>query len=925
MSNKLLTGALTLSILLMSSATVYSAVPDQRVPVLDPSENPNAPLFGQEDAQLIAQPPADGFRRIANTEFVDPTGIDLTRNSVPTFVCSETFNLGSITAGFSFRNVGLDVGVIVEYVGNRIDVEKGFLCSLTGSWYLVFNVEGDIDGEFSVWTGSGGIPTTKVASQIINSTALVDHAYNFIDWSSFGLTFTDDFYLVFGSVIGSAVDAGGPNTDRIQMIGDANDPGQPPRVGVTNSTEVGGWFQNSTFWITDYNFGIDAVVCCEEIPFTNCILNTHADSRTFIFGLPSGTNCRKGFAVRYETGGFDTLLNAEISLSDLAVGIAPDGEVVIELLGDDGTGVPDPSNSLVAPITVGGPGLGAALYPLGTEGWIDYPLGGLVLPPGTKYHITCRWTGPSFNATGQRTVMRADDFRVDFGNEGDPELFSSVYFPGSLADPAYPLCAPIPAPGWHNYFATFGIKPDFIMEVFTCRDEFIDCELVTDYLAVVFRSDFFEDEPFPQAFGSFAAGGDECRIQTIRSHTRGWAAISGLLISIFDDAGGVPGVELFSEFVDSSQFLLPEGNPSVHGLASTVDIFPNGGLGFYVVGPYHIVLTPGYDILDANPDGFYSYRLDDGRAGSGATDQSGMSFQVPGNWFTISDIFGGPFNIAIDNFRCCIPFNERVCDPGEDWPTYQHDQARTGASLNALGDANCNLNRVWSANSDLSNGFSGSVIAGNIVYISDDGGFDARNLGTGALIWDQTFDPTVKAAFSLATGVRTQLTVAFVRADTATGGTWPGGLMTFLGTGLNKSVVAVDALTGAHVWTNKTGNPFPGLHPNTNNIKCIVYDDGVGADIVIYAAGPKVYAVIAQTGLPCPFWPAAGAGNPFVMGNDNINAISTDNLGAGDGQIYIPTFSGAVTANVHALNRFTGAEIWNLQTVVGSPFLASDG
>jgi hypothetical protein len=134
-------------------------------------------------------------------------------------------------------------------------------------------------------------------------------------------------------------------------------------------------------------------------------------------------------------------------------------------------------------------------------------------------------------------------------------------------------------------------------------------------------------------------------------------------------------------------------------------------------------------------------------------------------------------------------------------------------------------------------------------------------------------------------------------------------------------VVAVDALTGAWIWTNKTASPFPGLHPNTNNIKCVVFDDGFGADIAIYAASEKVYAVIAQTGAPCPFWGV----NPFVMGASNVNSVSTDNLGAGDGNVYVPTFSGAITSNIYALNRFFGTLTWDLQTVVGSPNLASDG
>ncbi|MBN4057116.1 PQQ-binding-like beta-propeller repeat protein, partial [bacterium AH-315-J21] len=237
-----------------------------------------------------------------------------------------------------------------------------------------------------------------------------------------------------------------------------------------------------------------------------------------------------------------------------------------------------------------------------------------------------------------------------------------------------------------------------------------------------------------------------------------------------------------------------------------------------------------------------------------------------------------------------------------------HDQQRTGASFNALGEANCNLNLIWSAQGG-PNSFSGSVIFGDKVLISDDAGMDCRLLLDGSLVWDQDTDPTVSGLFAGALGNRTQPTVATVGVVQ----------MAFLGTGLNRDVVAVDAQTGAYIWHNTTNSPFPGLAPNATNVKTIVLNDGVD-DVLYYATQKKVYAVLAATGAVYAPWTV----NPFSMVADNINALTTNDTAFASSQIVSPVFSGAIAGDVYALDAATGSLIWSLSGRLGTAGLQAD-
>ncbi|MBN4056998.1 hypothetical protein JYU19_01675, partial [bacterium AH-315-J21] len=230
MSKKLLTGVLTLGIMLFGNTAVFSGLPDGGHALQPlPTSNPSAALFGQDDAQPMAR---EILQKLAVPYvIIDMSGVDLSKNYVPTFTCVDQDNTdyASGFGTFTFYDNGA-AGGVVPRTGNIYFVQDNFLCSLSGTWLYFNDLVGDIDGEIGIWTSAGGIPTAQVGSVIINSTT-VGLGWNFFDLSTLGLTFTDDFAVTFGTVLGSAVD---PVNDKMQCLVDgAGSAGTTPRTGVS--------------------------------------------------------------------------------------------------------------------------------------------------------------------------------------------------------------------------------------------------------------------------------------------------------------------------------------------------------------------------------------------------------------------------------------------------------------------------------------------------------------------------------------------------------------------------------------------------------------------------------------------------------------------------------------------------------------------
>ena len=190
---------------------------------------------------------------------------------------------------------------------------------------------------------------------------------------------------------------------------------------------------------------------------SGCEVLSYADSYSHLFPIPDSVSCLQGYAMRFETGAVgDSLVNAYFYLSNSVIGgPEPGATVILELLGNDSTLVPDPEN-VIASTTISGD----SLYPGGESGYITWPLN-ILLPPLTTYHLAVRWYSPVPHGIG--TQIAADDYLA-----GEGHLFNraSVFFPGThgIVDPN---CTPA-YNGWYNVDSVFAINPDCKIEVERC-------------------------------------------------------------------------------------------------------------------------------------------------------------------------------------------------------------------------------------------------------------------------------------------------------------------------------------------------------------------------------------------------------------------------------------------------------------------------
>ncbi|MBN4076080.1 PQQ-binding-like beta-propeller repeat protein [Gemmatimonas aurantiaca] len=925
MSKKLLTGVLSMGVLLMFSAMAFAGLPsnlpngktaEYAAPV---GENTAAPLFGMDDPQTLG-PDLTGLTRLDLTTSSQPILMTET-HALPDFVCHDE-DLTQYGTGFNlfpgpgFFHDGADYGgVFVTGWGTVINIpssDQGYLCSLDGTWSYLYDITGDLDIEYSIYTAVAGVPGALLASQIISTNdvnvRLRDGTgFTFIDWSSYGIYVTGDFIVSLEIVNGSGSN---PGVDELYILIDNFD--GTATVGRDGITKFEGtWYRNEDLWGgPEFRAIISAVICCEEIPFTDCTFRTDFDigCYAFVFSVPNGGNCRSGLAKKYRSQGYDTLVTARFGMTDFGAGPEPGAAYLIEILGDDGTGVADPANVLFSTI-LGGAGNELDILPFGLAAfaYVDVPIG-IVIPPSTDYHLAIRWAGPIPHDGAFQLYLGADDFTAGCNvAEGASVFWSGTY--GTI-DVTCGDGANFGLDGWYSYTSTFGYNPDHWIEALVCRDKYVNCELVASYANIAFIVPWGDGEGALGHASSYPAGGDECRIESYTVGMHAWENLDSINFCIFADASGEPGAVLYTESLDGASIPPPTnfdtycGPNSPSGSTWFHTVYPNGGAGLTFSGAYWIGAIVYTDGLGDFCTSYWWHLISNGSA---AMPRSGLLLD-PVLWGVsyapLTAIYGGDYNSITEAYQCCVPFNEVVCVPSPDWPTYQHDYARTGHSTEALGAADCNLNALWTETSDARNSFSGSVIYGNTVLISDDGGYDARDLGTGALIWDQATDATVAGLFLGCQGNKTQPTVADI------GGT----LTAFLGSAFLRDMVAVDAATGAYLWHATGGGlPFPGLQPKIDNAKSVVWNDGA-IDVLFYTGESSLFAVEAATGLPYAGWGT----NPLDLSaaGDNLNAVSTDGT-----QLFVPTYSGAVPGNLFAIDAATGAINWDLATVAGDPGL----
>ncbi|MBI5266787.1 MAG: PQQ-binding-like beta-propeller repeat protein [candidate division Zixibacteria bacterium] len=252
-----------------------------------------------------------------------------------------------------------------------------------------------------------------------------------------------------------------------------------------------------------------------------------------------------------------------------------------------------------------------------------------------------------------------------------------------------------------------------------------------------------------------------------------------------------------------------------------------------------------------------------------------------------------------------------------DWPTYQHDMARTGASPVSVGsDAYCNLTLGWARVRPTGHGinFNGPIIWNNHVICafgaSLSASYEVFNLQTGATEYSFTNAAWGGDGKIIGGDIRCTPTIASVNVS---------GVLTpvlFLTGGSSGSVSAFNlsgnfAVPPTLLWSANFNNSWLG---HTAAMGATRYGNiiflAVGSDECLFwtADDNRVYAAYAATGLPYTPFTGGNAGyTPFNLGQSSLKSGCTDGT-----YLFYTTFnpSGA-GGKVIAINPADGKQAWS--------------
>ena len=230
-------------------------------------------------------------------------------------------------------------------------------------------------------------------------------------------------------------------------------------------------------------------------------------------------------------------------------------------------------------------------------------------------------------------------------------------------------------------------------------------------------------------------------------------------------------------------------------------------------------------------------------------------------------------------------------NPGSDWPMFQHDPARTGATGDVVKPP---LHLAWSKSLDSRIHIASPVVAHGTVYIGlqdeemrGKAGVYALDAKTGDIRWKYETLTSVKNSVAVANNLVYAMTV-------------------------NGNVYALDAETGKEIWSYSLGNGI-GQRAHSSPV--------VSGDIVYLGVATHFVALDAQTGKR--IWQAAFLGMKSLLGAEFMGCYSSPCIGKE--RVYV----GFNLATGHlALDKQNGKQLWNKQywrdPIHASPTLFKD-
>ncbi len=834
MLKRLIIAVFVLGLVVGLSNTAISDV-DKGTSALNPvvKVNPNNPRFANISDARPEQPdfkkPEIALRKL-------PSGLTLPATPA-TYFC----DVQDYTNGVPFYYWTIPDAYGDDLFNMRFTADFNYDCTLKVAHLLMYGdvMTGAPDMRVYLWDDDGfGFPGSKLDSvDILNaSLPVAGLAYVSADFSSANWVFSDQAEHHYGwTIIGGA-------GDTLAII---SDDATGPYAGEERASEwyAGTWGTMLNDWGLDVSFFILSERCCSEIPFTDCYYQSYAQNLAYFWKAPHDVYGDEEYAMRFSVGGPETLQFVDIPIYDPGNGTFGNDDVIVRLYDDD-AGLP---GTLINTYTVLSGTYSA--FPAYTT----IPIGEVM---ENEFHI-------SF---GSSALFGSGEYESCLSSDGTDGVGRSSSYWDTSGVGDY---------GWVPFIDGWGLDVNFLIDPYLCKDEYSQCEIDFCYAGLAY---FWR---LPDQYGDFAqaqkfsAVGEDCKVKDVS-----WALYDNgspaaytydSRISVYSDAGGLPGVELAGIDVGPGTAIPYVLFPGF----MTVDFEP---LNVSIVGDYWIAIESyGTD----SSDGIRT--LSD--AGGGGCNDAWAEYY--GVWGLMADDWGLPtrdWASVSESETCCIPFSGKPCVAPFDWSTLQGNYARDGASYVELEDSWCDLTLNWNFEHPTSGvQFTGPVVYDDRVACSFDGEYRVFQLDGTPLY---TYIP--QGGVIPPSSIRSAPTI-----DTFGG--YPNPIMFVVGGG-NREVHAVDFNTGGQIW-------FRSDVPQ-GNVRWGVFTV-IGDNVYWGTDDGYVFGADAVTGVTLAGFPVALTQSTWISG-------ATDGT-----SLYYATQSAGVEGDIYSMDPTTGAINWQLSATGG--------
>jgi hypothetical protein len=638
-----------------------------------------------------------------------------------------------------------------------------------------------------------------------------------------------------------------------------------------------------------YNFLFGADMCCDKIPYTSCYRQEYDCGLGSVWASPDNYG-DDYFNMLFDVEGPETLMAIGVAMynnpgAGYPYEIAGTPDLDIFVWGDDGTGFPDLGN-VIYTTTI--PFANIEFYnQSGLYNVVDLSAENIVIT--SKFHVG--WSTHDGVYPTAYLVGAADDATCGAGGR------SSEYYGGV----------------WGTMLADWGYDVNFLIYADLCRDEFANCEVWSQYATpalILSCPDSYCDRGFAT---KYSISGQGCRLEYF------WIMYYWHPSHLVAD-----GYDLYT--TESELFAaLPEAgtgypDPTAKVLTKTLSTAADYG---YNGTPENGGWWKMYDFTADN------YRFDhdiwigleneqcDPLIGVELVKDDWDVYPLVDRtaelyvdaWEYIMEGWSGHFNVVWDAEVCCIPIPSRVCTDDEDWPTYGSSFEHDNASLNSVGDAQCNLTKAWMVQMDEAMTTASPVIYNDTVVGTWTDRIAAIDINSGSVLWE-----TVRGTYG-------NLVIGSNLASTPTvmnmGAYGDSRTFVFIGGGNARAFAAFDLATGDTIWTRKVT-----VH-GTNTFSlgiCVVLpiDFGSGDVPVLYYASDdgNMFAVNALDGTNIWF-PSDVAGSNYVY--HGTGGGTQRGVGTNGSDLIFQGFHSTLTSSgdVVAINAADGSLAWSLIAVNG--------